>query len=156
MANASIKAFMRAKAKEEEVVSVLAPESFVDENGERMLMKVKRLSTKHVNDIYGDFNYTVPAKNEKGELIIRNNRVVKDFYSDSEGQINRMIVDAVVFPDLHDSELMAFYGCVNVMDMPHAVFASKDEYEYIRDVVLSLASTLSGEESDYIYNEAKN
>lgn len=156
MANASIKAFMRNKAKEEEVVDILAPESFVDENGERVVMKVKRLSTKHVNDVYSDYNYPVTAKDEKGNFIVQNGRVVKDFYSDPEGQINRLMVDALVFPDLHDPELMKFYNCVDVMDMPHAVFASKNEYEYVRDAVLSLASTLSGEESDYIVKEAKN
>lgn len=156
MANASIKAFMRAKAKEEEIVNVLAPESFVDENGERIVLKVKRLSTNHVNKIYESYNYPITAKDEKGNPIILNNKVVKDFYTDPEGQINRMIVDALTFPDLHDKELMSFYGCVDVMEMPHAVFASKSEYEYVRNAVLALASTLSGDESDYIYNEAKN
>ena len=156
MSNASIKSFMRNKAKEEEVVNVLAPEGFVDENGERAILRVKRLSTNHINKTYEQYNYFTIARDENKQPIIRNNRVVKDFVQDTEGNINRLIVDALVFPDLHDKELMEFYGCVDVMDMPHAVFASRSEYEYVRDVVMELSGTLSGEECDCIINDAKN
>lgn len=152
----SIKAFMRKKAKEEEVVSVYAPESFIDENGEKVVMQVKRLSTNRVNQIYEIYNKQVVARDEEGQPIIRNNRIVKDFKQDTEGNINRLIIEALVFPNLRDPELMKFYGCVDVMEMPHAVFASKNEYDYVRDVILSLASTLSGDESKYIIDEAKN
>lgn len=152
----SIKAFMRKKAKEEEVVSVYAPESFIDENGEKVVMQVKRLSTNRVNQIYEIYNKQVVARDEEGQPIIRNNRIVKDFKQDTEGNINRLIIESLVFPNLRDPELMKFYSCVDVMEMPHAVFASKDEYDYVRDVVLSLASTLSGDESKYIIGEAKN
>lgn len=156
MAGSSLKAFMRNKAKEEEVVKVYAPESFVDENGKRIELQVKRLSVKHINEIYERYNHSVSAKDDDGNVLIRNNRVVKDFVSDMEGYTNRLIVDGLVYPDLHDSELMSFYGCADVMDMPHAVFASKSEYEYVRDIVISLACTLTGEENEYIINEAKN
>ena len=156
MSNASIKSFMRSKARQEEVVSVLAPEGFVDEKGERAVLKVKRLSTNHINKVYEQYNYSTIARDENKQPIVRNNRIVKDFVQYAEGNINRLIVDALVFPDLHDKELMEFYGCVDVMDMPHAVFASRSEYEYVRDVVMKLSGTLSGEECDCIINEAKN
>lgn len=156
MGNASLKAFMRNKAKEEEIVSVYAPDSFTDEEGNKAVLKVKRLSVKHVNEIYDRYNHVVSAKDEKGNVIIRGNRVVKDFYTDMEGYTNRLIVEGLVYPDLHDKELMDFYGCVDVMDMPHAVFASKSEYEYVRDIITSLACTLSGDENKHIINEAKN
>lgn len=156
MANASLKAFMRSRAKEEEVVKVYAPKSFTDDEGNRAILEIKRLSVNHVNAIYDRYNYPVSAKDEDGNVLIRNGRVVKDFYSDSEGQVNRMIIESLVYPDLHDKELMDFYGCVDVMDMPHAVFASKAEYEYVSNAVISLASTLAGEENKYIIDEAKN
>ena len=117
MSNASIKSFMRNKAKEEEVVNVLAPEGFVDENGERAILRVKRLSTNHINKTYEQYNYFTIARDENKQPIIRNNRVVKDFVQDTEGNINRLIVDALVFPDLHDKELMEFYGCVDVIEV---------------------------------------
>lgn len=152
----SLKAFMRNKAKEEEVVKVYAPESFVDEDGKRVQLQVKRLSVKHINEIYERYNHYVSANDENGNVLIRNNRVVKDFVMDAEGYTNRLIVEGLVYPDLHNKELMNFYGCADVMDMPHAVFASKAEYEYVRDVILSLTCTLSGDENQYIIDEAKN
>lgn len=156
MANASLKAFMRSKAKEEEIVNVYAPDSFTDEEGNKAVLKVKRLSVKHVNEIYERYNHVVSAKDENGNVVIRNNRVVKDFYTDMEGYTNRLIVEGLVYPDLHDKELMDFYGCVDVMDMPHSVFASKSEYEYVRDIITSLACTLTGDENEHIIDEVKN
>lgn len=156
MAGSSLKAFMRNKAKEEEIVNVYAPESFVDEGGNRVKLQVKRLSVKHVNEIYERYNYYAAAKDDDGNVLIRNNRVVKDFVVDAEGYTNRLIVEGLVYPDLHDKELMNFYGCADVMEMPHAVFASKAEYEYVRDVIISLTCTLSGDENEYIIDEAKN
>lgn len=156
MANSSLKAFMRSKAKEEEVVSVYGPESIVDDEGNRVALKVKRLSVNHINKIYDRYNYPCSAKDDRGNVIIRNNRVVKDFYNDMEGYTNRLIVEGLVEPNLHNKELMDFFKCADVMDMPHAVFASKAEYEYVRDVIISLAGTLAGDENKYIVDEAKN
>lgn len=156
MSNSSIKDFMRNRAKEEEVVDVLAPETFIDSDGKRVTIKLKRLSTNHINKIFEQYNYTRSAKDEKGNLIIRNNRVVQENYSDFNSYLLRLIVDSLVFPDLHDKELMAFYGCVDVMDMPHAVFASNAEFSYVQDIILQLAGTIAGEEADCIVKEAKN
>lgn len=155
MAN-SIRAFMRNKAKEEEIVKVLAPKSFLDEKGERAVLEIKRLSTNHVNKVYSAYHHPIVAKDENGNIIVRNGKVVKDVFVDEEANINRLIVDALVFPDLHNKELMDFYGCSDVMDMPHAVFASTKEYRYVSDIVLKLAGTLSGEECKDIINKAKN
>lgn len=156
MANSSLKAFMRSKARDEEVVSVYGPESIVDEEGNRVVLKVKRLSVNRINKIYERYNYQCSAKDDRGNVIIRNNRVVKDFYTDMEGYTNRLMVESLVVPDLHNQELMDFFKCADVMDMPHAVFASKTEYEYVRDVIISLAGTLTGDENEYIINEVKN
>lgn len=155
MAN-SISAFMRKKAKEEEIVTVLAPETFVDEKGERITMKVKRLSSTHVNEIYDRYNYERVARDDNGNFIVRNGKVVKENYSDAKGNMDRLIVEALVEPRLNDKDLMDFYDCVDVMEMPDKVFAGKGEYAYVRDIVLQLASTLTGEEADCIISEAKN
>lgn len=150
----SIKAFM--KKNEEEVVKVLAPASFVDEKGNRIVMEIKRLSAKHIDDIYDKFNYDVPAKDEEGNIIIRNNTVVMKHISDSKKMYNRLIVDALVFPDLHNEELMNFYKCADVMDMPDKIFSRSSDYKEVRDNVLQLAGTVKGDKADCILEEAKN
>ena len=144
------------KKNEEEVVKVLAPASFVDEKGNRIVMEIKRLSAKHIDDIYDKFNYDVPAKDEEGNIIIRNNTVVMQHISDSKKMYNRLIVDALVFPDLHNEELMNFYNCVDVMDMPDKIFSRSSDYKEVRDNVLQLAGTVKGDKADCILEEAKN
>ena len=156
MAN-SIKAFMRKRAKEEEVVNVWAPESFVDDNGERVVMKVKRLSNANINKIYDKYHYEKYAKDAEGNFIFNKaGKLVKEDYSDSKGYLNELIVNALVFPDLHDEELRNYYDCIDVLEMPEKVFSCKGEYKYVSDIVVALAGTLSGEEVDCIIKEAKN
>lgn len=151
----SLSVWMR-KRETEEVVEVFAPETFTDENGERARMKVKRLSTAENNRIYERYHYDKIATDENGSPIIRNNHIVKDRVDDNDGNFDRIIVEALVEPNLKSEEMLEYYGCTNVMEMPKKVFPSAKEYNYVRDVCLDLAGTVSGEESEYIIEEAKN
>ena len=40
-----------------------------------------------------------------------------------------MIVEALQYPNLKDKELMEYYKCVDITDMPLKVFQNADEYQ---------------------------
>ena len=60
-----------------------------------------------------------------------------------------MIVEALQYPNLKDKELMEYYKCVDITDMPLKVFPNADEYQHVTRIVmqaLGLAETISDEE----------
>lgn len=68
---------------------------------------------------------------------------------DSARASRHLIVEALQFPNLKDKELMDFYHCVDVTDMPLKVFPKPDEYQHVSRMVmqaLGLASAVNDDE----------
>ena len=60
-----------------------------------------------------------------------------------------MMVEALQYPDLKDKELMDYYKCVDVTEMPLKVFSTPSEYSQVSQIImkaLGLASEVSDEE----------
>ena len=67
-----------------------------------------------------------------------------------------MIVEALQYPDLKDPELMKYYGCVDVTDMPLKVFPKPDEYQHVSRIVMQALGLMSKVTDDEDVEAAKN
>ena len=82
---------------------------------------------------------------------------------DNAKATRHIICDALVYPNLRDPELMKFYNCVDITEMPEKVFSRADEFSAVTRIVmalLGLVGQLSEEEekaaNDEEVKDAKN
>ena len=57
-------------------------------------------------------------------------------------------MEALVYPDLKDPELMKYYDCVDITDMPLKVFTNNDEFGYVSRKVLEILGLMDAAESN--------
>ena len=157
MANKNLKYFMREESKQEQVFQVPAPARFVDEKGEVVQMEVKKLHNDAIARINDMYKSRTPMKDKKGNYIVQNGEVVFRTEKDSVKATRHIIVEALVYPDLKDSELMKYYDCVDITDMPLKVFPDNDELGYVtRKVLEILGLTDAAESNEREVEDAKN
>lgn len=159
MAERTLSYFMRETAKKQEVVEVQGIESIKDENGKAVPFKVKILTKKEIDDIYDKYRTRTLLYDKKGKPIFNRGQAVFDINTDSNRALRRIIVEALVYPDLHDKELMEYYECYDCTDMPFKVFPNPKEYEQVANIVLSTLGILDendGGDDDSEVQEAKN
>ena len=157
MANKNLKYFMREESKQEQVFQVPAPARFVDEKGEVVQMEVKKLHNDAIARINDMYKSRTPMKDKKGNYIVQNGEVVFRTEKDSVKATRHIIVEALVYPDLKDSELMKYYDCVDITDMPLKVFPDNDELGYVtRKVLEILGLTDASESNEQEVEDAKN
>lgn len=153
MAKKDLKYFMRSN--EEEIVTVPGPDSFKDEDGNVIQFEIKKLTQEKISEINNAYRKHGIATDKKGNPLVSNGEVIWKTEKDSARASRHMIVEALVYPDLKDSELMKYYGCVDVTEMPLKVFSGADEYSYVSRIVmqaLGLAPTVDDED----LSDAKN
>lgn len=148
MANKNLKYFMREESKQEQVFQVPAPDRFVDEKGEVVQMEVKKLHNDAIARINDMYKSRTPMKDKKGNYIVQNGEVVFRTEKDSVKATRHIVVEALAYPDLKDPELMKFYDCVDITDMPLKVFPGNDELGYVTKKVLEILGLTDAAESD--------
>lgn len=154
MAKKDLKYFMRST--EAEIVTAPGPESFKDEDGNVIQFEIKVLTQEEINQINDNYRKRSMATDKKGNPLIAMGEVVWKTEKDSAKASRHMIVEALQYPNLKDPELMKYYGCVDVTDMPLRVFHKSDEYQHVSRIVmqaLGLASTVNDDED---MKDAKN
>lgn len=157
MASKNLKYFMREESKQEQVFQVPAPGRFVDEDGEIVQMEVKKLHNDAIARINDMYKSRTPMKDKKGNYIAQNGEVIFRTEKDSVKATRHIIVEALVYPDLKDPELMQFYDCVDITDMPLKVFPDNDELGYVtRKVLEVLGLTDAAESNEQEVEDAKN
>lgn len=157
MANKSLKYFMREESRQEQIFYVPAPPRFVDENGEVVQMEIKKLHNDAIAKINDMYKTRTPMKDKKGNYIVKNGEVVFKTEKDNIKATLHIIVDAMVYPNLKDPELMKFYDCVDITDMPLKVFPGNDEYGYVSKKVLEILGMIEADESsEREVEDAKN
>ena len=122
----NLKYFMREAAEVERVVTVPAPESFKDENGKGI---------RAINEAY--HTHTV-ALDKKGNPYINGGNVVFRDERDNAKATRHILVEALQYPKLDDPELMKYYNCVDITQMPEKVFSRADEFAHVTRVVMAL------------------
>lgn len=151
-----LKYFMRSK--EPEIVTAPGPESFKDEVGKVIDFEIRVLTQEEINRINNNYRKRSMATDKKNNPLVANGEVIWKTEKDSAKATRHLIVEALQYPDLKDKELMDYYGCVDVTDMPLKVFSKADEYEHVLRIVmqaLGLSSAVS-EDEDKDVDAAKN
>ena len=146
-ANKNLKYFMRSM--EPEVVTVPGCPSITDDEGNILPLEIKVLSQEDINRINDAYRKRSMATDKKGNPLIALGEVVWKTEKDSARASRHLIVEALQFPNLKDKELMDYYHCVDVTDMPLKVFPKADEYQHVSRMVmqvLGLASTVNDDE----------
>ena len=157
MANKNLKYFMREESRQEQIFQVPAPARFVDEKGEVVQMEVKKLHNDTIAKINDMYKSRTPMKDKKGNYIVQNGEVVFKTEKNSVKATRHIIVEALVYPDLKDPELMKYYDCVDITDMPLKVFPDNDEFGYVSRKVLEILGLMdAAENNEREVEDAKN
>ncbi|MEZ3491579.1 MAG: hypothetical protein K1W38_04550 [Lachnospiraceae bacterium] len=158
MAERTLAYFMRETAKKQEIVEVPGIESIKDENGQVVPFKIKMLTKKEIDDIYDKYRTRTMLCDKKGKPVFNRGQAVFDINTDSNRALRRIMVEALVYPDLHNKELMEFFDCYDFSEMPLKVFPNPKEYDQVANIVLSALGILEeeNEDSESEVQEAKN
>jgi hypothetical protein len=154
-----LRAFMRESAKTEEVVTVPGPETIKDENGETAMLEIRVLSAATIQKITDNYKKRRVATDKKGQPYIQNGEVVFQTEKDNVRASQHLLVEALVYPDLKNPDLMAFYECHDITEMPMKVFPRSDEYAHVNRAVMLALGIVDGptqEEKDEAFEAAKN
>ena len=157
MTNKNLKYFMREESKQEQIFYVPAPARFVDETGQVVQMEIKKLHNDAIARINDMYRSRTPMKDKKGNYIVQNGEAVFVTEKDSVKATRHIIVEALVYPNLKDPELMKFFDCVDITDMPLKVFPDNDEYGYVSRKVLEILGLMdAAENNEREVEDAKN
>lgn len=143
----NLKYFMRDDSKVEQIVKIPAPKRFVDDDGNPIEMEVRVLSSEQVNKINDMYTTKKMAMFNK-KPIVNNGTVAYMEERDSARATNHIIVEALKFPNLKDEELMKFFNCHDITEMPNKVFPTFDEYKYVNHMVLVILGLADADEND--------
>lgn len=143
----NLKYFMRSV--EPEVVTAPGPDSFRDEEGNVIQFEIKVLTQEEINKINANYRRRSMATDKKGNPLVAQGEVIWKTEKESAKAARHLIVEALQYPNLQDKELMDYYGCVDVTDMPLKVFSRADEYQHVSRIImqaLGLASEVNDSE----------
>ena len=160
MANFDLKYFMREELKQDEIVEVPGLDTFKDEAGNPVPLKIKVLGIERINEIRKIYTKNRMVIDDKGKRVFdKGGRPLLESEVDNVLATNRLIVESLVFPDLKDKSLMEFYGCPDADQMPFKIFKKSADYRYVSDHVTDALGITAQEEEpsdDELVNEAKN
>jgi len=157
MSKKDLKFFMRST--EPEIVKAKGPDSFKDENGNPIEFEIKVLTQaeiQRINDLYRERRI---ATDKRGNPLVQNGEVVFRVERDNAKATRHMVAEALVYPNLKDEELMKYYGCVDITEMPLLVFPRPDEYQHVMRIVMSalgIGDFGESESDDKVVADAKN
>ena len=154
MAKKDLKYFMRER--KDEIVTVPAPESFKDEEGNVVNLEIRVLSQAEIQRINDNYRKRSVATDKKGQPYIANGEVVFKTEKDNARATRHIIVEALQYPDLKSKELMDYYGATDVTDMPMLVFRNADEYLTVQRAVLQALGIIEAPEDSELVEDAKN
>lgn len=155
MANKSLSYFMRKPTNA--VITVPGPASFKDEDGKVIQFQVRELTQTRIKQLYDAYTRRSIATDKKGNTLISNGEVVWKTEKDNDRALRHVVVEALAYPDLKDPELMEFYECDDITDMPLAVFSKPGEFAYVTDIVMKAIGLREDAETDEEeLNAAKN
>lgn len=152
--NKNLKYFMRDI--KDEIITVPGPETFKDENGNVIDLEIKVLSQAEIQKINNNYRKRSIATDKKGNPLAYGSEVLWKTEKDSARATRHMIVEALQFPNLKDKELMDFYHCVDVTEMPLLVFSRSDEYAHVTRAVMTALGLIENTSDEDTVDEAKN
>ena len=153
-----LRAFMRESAKTEEIVTAVGPATILGEDGKPIMLEIRVLRDDTLQRINEAYRKKTIATDKKGNPYIANGEVAFKVERDHLRASRHIIAEALVHPNLKDPELMAYFDCHDITEMPLKVF-SRAEYKHVNRAVtaaLGLAGEPAEDETDGELEEAKN
>jgi hypothetical protein len=153
-----LRAFMRESAKTEEIITAQGPDTILDGDGKPVTLEIKVLSSETIRKITENYKKKSIAVDKKGQPYIANGEVAFRVEHDNVKASQHIIAEALVYPNLKDPELMAFFGCSDIAEMPLKVFPRTDEYTHVSRAVMMALGIIENAEDDTekIVNTVKN
>ncbi len=152
----NLKYFMRENLKKEEIIVAPGPESIKDENGNTINLEIRVLPNSVIQKINDNYRKRTIALDKKGNPYISGNEVVFRTEFDAARASRHVIVEALKYPDLKDPELMKFFDCHDITDMPLLVFPRADEYRHVSNMVMTALGLREAATDEEEIEEAKN
>ncbi len=146
------------KENKEEIVTVPAPESFKDENGNPIEMEIRMLSHETIRKIEDKYRRRSVYTDKKGNPFISSGEVAMKTDYDANKALRHIMVEALVFPDLKSQEMMDFYKCHDITEMPFKVFQKPSDYDYVFKTIMTTLGIMSDNRGtkDSPVEQAKN
>ncbi len=152
--NKSLSYFMREE--KERIVEVPAPESFVDENGNRIMMQVRTLSSDRIREITSMYRRREIAFDKNGKPYSEGGEVLYKTENDMNKAFRHVIAEALVYPDLTDKDIMAHYNCYDKAELVLKVFSRNGEYDSVFRNVMTALGIIGDKDDEELTDEAKN
>lgn len=130
-----LKYFMRDNTPE--IVTAPGPDSFKDDKGAPIQFEIKVLTQADIQRINDNYRKRSMATDKKGNPIVAMGEVVWKTEKDSNRAVRHIIAESLVYPNLKDPELMKFYNCADITEMPLLVFPRSDEFNHVSRIVLN-------------------
>lgn len=154
MAKKDLKYFMRSM--EPEIVTVPGPDSFKDENGEVIQFEIKKLTQEEISRINDAYRKHGIATDKKGNPLVANGEVIWKTERNGAKATRHIVVEALQYPNLKDTDLMKYYGCVDITEMPLKVFSRADEYQFVTRIVMQALGLAEAPTEEEELSDAKN
>lgn len=145
----NLKYFMRPA--DDTVIKAPAPASFRDEEGNIVQMEIRRIPQAEIEKINRAYTTRSVATDRRGNPLVQNGSVIWKESRDTDKITHHIVAEALVYPDLKDPELMSFFECVDITEMPLAVFNRPGELREVIDTVwkaIGLRASDEAEEKD--------
>lgn len=149
-----LKFFMREQ--KDEIVTAPGPDTILDENGNPIELEIRVLSSAEIRKIDESYRRRTIALDKKGNPYISGGEVIFKTEKDSARAVRHIIAEALVYPNLKDEKLMAFYKCNDITEMPQLVFPRADEYAHVNRVVFAALGMMQGADESETLEAAKN
>ncbi len=132
-----LKFFMREQ--KDEIVTALGPEGITDAEGNVIELEIRVLPYARVQEIFAKYRKRSIATGKNGAPYLSpTGEVVFKTERDSSRAVRHIIAEALVYPNLNDKELMEFYHCNDITEMPLKVFSTAEEFNHVSETVMSL------------------
>ncbi len=154
MEKKNLKYFMRDT--KDEIVTAPGPDSFKDENEKVIDFEIKVLSQETINKINEAYRKRSMATDKKGNPLIAMGEVVWKVKKDNARASRHIIAEALQYPNLKDPELMEYYNCADMTEMPLKVFSRADEYQHVSRIVMQALGLMETPDDSAELDAAKN
>ena len=156
MPKKDLKYFMREH--KEEIVTVPGIETIKDEDGKVIDFEVRVLDQAEITKINDHYRTKAMATDKKGNPLVMNGEVVWKTERDSARATRHIIAEALVYPNLKDKEMMDFYHCHDITEMPLLAFPKSAEFNHVVKVVFGALGIgdFGDEEEESDLEAAKN
>lgn len=164
IASMDIYAFMPAAAQKrvEETAIFLAPPSFLNADGTRSSVKLRKLSFEEISQINNEFRTrdVVRGKNGRVETTTLGRPAITNDV-DGGAMTDALIAESLVFPNLKSRELMQAYGVLKSRLLVRKIFNTSADYNYMARLVsefngLGIQSDDDKDVEELLVDQAKN